>query len=74
MALGILKEYRGRTYGRQLRDSALSLSEYDYIWGLQAKPLNNLGNWLGYGRRLVGVTEGDYVTLMDHPEKARMTA
>ena len=74
VALGILKEYRGRSYGRQLRDSALSLSEYDYIWGLQAKQLNNLDNWLGYGRRLVGETGGDFITLMDLGEKARMIA
>lgn len=74
VALGIVKEYRGWSYGRQLRDSALSLSEYDYIWGLQSKQLNNLGNWLGYGRRLVGETVGDFITLMDLTENSRMIA
>ena len=74
VALGILKEYRGLSYGRQLRDSALSLSEYEYIWGFQGKILNNLDNWIGYGRRLVAETEDAYVTLMDLTEKARMTA
>lgn len=69
VALGILKEYRGRSYGRQLRDSALSLSEYDYIWGFQCKSLDNLGYWLNFGRRLVGETEGAYVTLMDLKDK-----
>ena len=74
VALGILKEYRGLAYGRQLRDSALTLSQYDYIWGGQAKQLNNLDNWLGYGRRLVGETECSFVTLMDLTEEFRMSA
>ena len=74
VALGILKEYRGLTYGRQLRDSALTLSQYDYIWGGQAKQLNNLDNWLGYGRRLVGESECSFVTLMDLEENSRMIA
>jgi GNAT superfamily N-acetyltransferase len=74
VALGILKEYRGYGYGRQLRDSTLCLNEYDYIWGGQAKQLNNLDNWLGYGRRLVGETVCDFITLMDLGEEARITA
>jgi hypothetical protein len=74
VALGILKEYRGYSYGRQLRDSALSLSGYDYIWGFNARILNNLPNWLQYGRRLVGETESSYVTLMDLEMKSRMSA
>jgi hypothetical protein len=65
VSLGIQKEYRGLDYGRELRDSILSLDGYDYIWGFQGKCLNNLDNWLGYGRRLVGETEDSYVTLMD---------
>lgn len=74
VALGLAKEHRGLTYGRQLRDSILSTGEYDYIWGLQGKQLNNLGNWLDYGRRLVGETEDNFVTLMDLAEEARMIA
>jgi hypothetical protein len=69
VALGILKEYRGLSYGRQLRDSALSLNGFDYIWGFQGKRLENLDNWLACGRRLVGETEDAYVTLMDLKEK-----
>lgn len=65
VALGIQKEFRGLNYGRKLRDSILSLDEYDYIWGFQGKCLNNLENWLAYGRRLVGETNDSYVTLMD---------
>jgi hypothetical protein len=74
VALGILKEYRGHSYGRQLRDSALSLTGYDYIWGFNAGILNNLPNWQQYGRRLVGENESSYVTLMDLSMKARMSA
>ena len=74
VALGIMKEYRGLSYGRQLRDSAHSLNEYDYIWGFQGKSLNNLGSWLGYGRRLVGETEYAHVTFMDIKDKAAMIA
>lgn len=74
VALGILKEYRGLSYGRQLRDSALSLSAYDYMWGYHVKSLNNLNNWLKFGRRLVGETEGCYVTLLDLEEQKNMAA
>jgi len=74
VALGIMKEYRGFSYGRQLRDSALSLNEYDYIWGFQGKSLDNLGRWLAYGRRLVGETEDAYITLMDLKDKTGLMA
>ena len=65
VALGILKEYRGLSYGRQLRDSVLQMTEYDYVWGYQVKTLNNLQNWIRSGRRLVGETESSYLTMMD---------
>jgi len=65
VALGIMKEYRGLSYGRQLRDSVLAMKEYDYVWGGHLKTLNNLDNWLAYGRRLVGETDDSYFTLMD---------
>lgn len=74
VALGILKEYRGLSYGRQLRDSALLMNEYDFIWGFQVKTLNNLDNWLRFGRRKVGEIEGAHVTLMDMHWKDRITA
>ncbi len=65
VALGILKQYRGLSYGRQLRNSVLEMAQYDYIWGYQVKSLNNLDNWLRHGRRLVGEIKDSYVTLMD---------
>jgi GNAT superfamily N-acetyltransferase len=69
LELVVLPEYRGLSYGRQLRDIPLGMKEYDYIWGSHIKCLNNLENWLRYGRRLVGQTKGEYVTLMDLEEK-----
>jgi GNAT superfamily N-acetyltransferase len=69
VALGIRKEYRGHSFGRQLRDSVLRMTEYDYVWGYQVKTLNNLEKWIRSGRRLVGETESSYVTLMDLHEK-----
>ena len=74
VALGILKEYRGLSFGRKLRDSALMLPHIDYIWGFNVKILNNLENWKRYGRRQVGENESSYVTLMDISMKARMSA
>jgi GNAT superfamily N-acetyltransferase len=65
VALGILEEFRGLSYGRQLRDSVQLSNDYDYIWGFHVKTLNNLDNWIGCGRRLVGEMGGSYVTLMD---------
>lgn len=65
VALGLLKEYRGLSYGRQLRNMPLLMGNYDYIWGGQAKTLNNLDNWTRHGRRLVGFEDENYITLMD---------
>jgi len=65
VALALLPEYRGLSYGRQLRDIPLSMKDYDYIWGVHLKGLHNINNWLKYGRRIVAETDEVYATLMD---------
>lgn len=74
VALGIVKEYRGLSFGRQLRDSVLKLNDYDYMWGYHAKILNNLDNWLKFGRRLIGEADGNYITLMDLKSRGDLAA
>lgn len=64
IALAVLPEFRGTGAGRKLRDYPLHLN-YDYIWGQHLKGLQNIDNWLKFGRRLVGDCNGLYITLMD---------
>lgn len=68
--LALKSEYRGRGFGRQLRDMPLVSGKYDYCWGFHVKSLNNLGQWIRYGRRLIGEIESAYMTLMDLPKSA----
>lgn len=64
IAIAIKKEYRNKSYGKQLRDYPISLKP-DYVWGEQIKELNNLTNWTKFGRRLVAKDDNINVTLMD---------
>ncbi len=51
---------RGLGYGNLLKEYPKTLG-YDYIWGQQLIPLNNLNDWLKR-RELVGQTEYVYIT------------
>ena len=64
VALCILPEYRDLGIGKKLRNVPLTMN-YDYVWGLQFKSLNNIDNWTKFGRRIVGENEELYVTLID---------
>jgi len=65
LALALMPDYRGKGYGKQLRDLPKTMRNYDYVWGMQLKSLNNIDNWIRYGRRIVAEGESSYVTLMD---------
>jgi hypothetical protein len=45
IALSVLPEYRGMGYGNLLKEH-IKKSNYDYIWGVQDKKLNNIHHWL----------------------------
>jgi GNAT superfamily N-acetyltransferase len=47
VALGVLKEYRGKGYGRLLIEKPYELfsNEYDYIWGMHLASLKNIDHW-----------------------------
>lgn len=64
VALAVLPEYRGASFGRALRDVPLHMG-YDYIWGEHLEGLKNRDNWVNFGRRVVGEFPGLFVTLMD---------
>lgn len=52
VALAVDPTHRGKGAGRLLREHSYTL-DYDYIWGMQFKSLNNLDNWLKSGRELI---------------------
>jgi GNAT superfamily N-acetyltransferase len=64
ISLAVSNEYRNMGIGKALRDETLNMG-YDYIWGYQSKELNNIDNWVKFGRKIVGETYFDYITLMD---------
>jgi len=64
VALVIKPEYRGLSYGRQLREIPLKMG-YDYVWGQHLKGLDNIDSWMRFGRRVVADNGGIIVTLMD---------
>jgi GNAT superfamily N-acetyltransferase len=57
VALAVDKNHRGRGAGRLLREYSLTM-DYDYIWGMQFKSLNNLDSWMKSGRELIYQTDG----------------
>ncbi len=64
VALCVDLKYRNQRIGDKLRRLPLTL-DYDYIWGQQLKSLNNINNWIKFGRRIVYENDSLYVTLMD---------
>jgi GNAT superfamily N-acetyltransferase len=52
VALAVDPMYRGKGAGKLLREYSLTM-DYDYIWGMQFKSLNNLDNWVKSGRELI---------------------
>jgi hypothetical protein len=52
VALAVDKSHRNRGAGRLLREYSLTM-DYDYIWGMQFRSLNNLDNWIKSGRELI---------------------
>jgi hypothetical protein len=52
VALAVDRRHRGRGAGRMLREYSLTM-DFDYIWGMQFKSLNNLQNWTKSGRELI---------------------
>ena len=67
VALGVLPEIKGIGVGKKLKDALLSMTNADYIFGLQYKSLNNLQYWLK-SRRVVAQSQGDeavFITLQD---------
>lgn len=69
VALFVLPEHQGTGIGRQLRAIPLSLGA-DYIWGQHFEDLNNLQNWVNFGRKHLFTIGDVHVTVMDlKPEK-----
>ena len=71
VALGVLPTYRGFGVGKALREIPKHM-DVDYIWGQHFDCLNNLANWVKFGRKHMfsygGTTGGRasaHVTLMD---------
>lgn len=68
VALFVLPAYRGYDVGRVLRDIPKYM-DADYIWGSHFDVLNNIKNWVKYGRRVLsgGIqgSGGGHTTLMD---------
>ncbi len=65
--LAVDKSIQGQGWGNRLKDYTRTLG-FDYIWGQQLKPLNNLKDWLKR-RELVGEVENCYITLEDFTVK-----
>ncbi len=63
IAMGIMPNYQRKGYGSLLINKSMKLN-YDYIWGGNAKSLNNIGFWKKY-RMVVGEDEKNYITLID---------
>lgn len=64
VALVVSPDYRGFGIGKKLREFPKSM-DFDYIWGVQLKSLENISDWLKYGRRLIAETPNEFITLMD---------
>lgn len=60
VALGILKEFRGKGLSKTLINEVYNL-EFDYIWGEHDKRLNNLHHWLKR-RNLLRETDESFYT------------
>ena len=74
LALVVLPEFQKIGAGRKLRDVPLHM-DYDYIWGMQLKSLQNIEQWTNFGRKLIGEfldeeKETVYITLMDLDKKS----
>ena len=64
VCLFVLPQYRKLGLGRQLRNLCHVLSADD-IWGEHPKSLNNLPNWISYGRVHVTDIDDYHITVMD---------
>jgi GNAT superfamily N-acetyltransferase len=64
VAIALRPEFRGRGYGRKLLELPRKMG-YEYVWGFNAKNLDNIDAWIRYGRRIIGESETCYITLMD---------
>jgi 8-oxo-dGTP pyrophosphatase MutT (NUDIX family)/GNAT superfamily N-acetyltransferase len=70
VALFVIPEYRGSGLGRRLRAIPLDLGA-DYVWGQQYADLNNLQNWVNFGRRHLFSVDGVHFTVMDLSDEAK---
>ena len=61
IALAISKKYRGLNLGKQLKNYAKNL-QYDYIWGVQDKKLENINFWKKT-RKLLAESNNRYATI-----------
>jgi len=71
IALFLLPEYRGQGVGKRLRNMPLTVGA-DYIWGEHLEELNNLHEelnnlqqWLDFGRKHLTTVDGVHITVMD---------
>ncbi len=67
VALAVAPKAQKIGVGKKLKDALLSMTNADYIFGLQYKSLNNLQHWLK-SRRVVAQSTGDeavFITLQD---------
>ena len=67
IAIFVLPAYRNSGAGKQLRAIPQSLG-VDYIWGQHYKELNNVKNWVNYGRTYVGDKDDYAITFQEFPE------
>ena len=61
----ILREYQNKGIGRMLFEEAKKIEGIDYIYGLQDKKVGTIGFWKKMGRRVIGESDDDFITLID---------
>jgi hypothetical protein len=65
VALAIKPEYRNLGYGNMMKDYSIETNKnYDYIWGMQLKDLQNVKDW-SKRRRIVFQSSDLIITLQD---------
>lgn len=62
VSIGLLKEYRGKGYGKILLDYPKKMG-YDYIWGVQTEVFSNIGLWKKRREVLATGNNGLYITV-----------
>lgn len=70
IGLAVDLKHRGLGIGKKLRQYPLTLN-YDYIWGAHSKLLNNINEWLKFGRKVIYEDITQFITIMPINEDVR---